>query len=162
LLAGVTAVLFALDVVRLRVPRWNRVFFQLLSPLASPREADAVASSTWFALAATLLWGLLPGAPAVAGLLVLGLADPAASVVGRTWGRRRLGKGTWEGSATFVSVALVVLSIVVGLPQAIAVAVVAAAAEVIPSGLDDNLTVPLATALAVWVLSTPLIGGGLG
>ena len=121
-----------------------------------------MASSSWYALSGALLWGFLPGAPAVAGLLVLGLADPAASVVGRTWGRRRLGKGTWEGSAAFVSVALVVLSIVVGLPQAIAVAAVAAAAEVIPSGLDDNLTVPLSTAVAVWVLSTPLIGAGLG
>jgi dolichol kinase len=162
LLAGLTIALFALDFVRLKVPGWNRLFFRLLSPLASPREADGVASSSWFAFAATLLWGLVPGPPALAGLLVLGLADPAASVVGRTWGRRPLGKGTWEGSAAFVVVALGVLSIVVGLPGALLVAVVAAAAEVIPSGLDDNLTVPLSTAAAVWAFAAPPAGGLLG
>ena len=162
MLAGLTTLLFAVDVARLKVPAWNRLFFRSLSLLASPREVDAIASSTWYALSATLLWALVPGSPAMAGLLVLGLADPAASVVGRTWGRRPLGKGTWEGSAAFVAVALGVLTVVVGMPGAVAVAAVAAAAEVIPSGLDDNLTVPLATAAAVWALATPFLGGLLG
>ncbi len=126
--------------------------------MASPREADAVASSTWFALSAALVWGLVPGRPAIAALLVLGLADPAASVVGRIWGHRPLGKGTWAGTSAFATVALAVLTIVVGLPEAIAVAAVAAAAEVIPTGFDDNLTVPLSTAAAVWVLSLPGLG----
>lgn len=152
LLAGLTLVLFGLDLVRLKVPRWNRVFFRLLSRLASPREAVAVASSTWFVLAAAVSWAVLPGPPAIAGLLVLGIADPAASVVGRIWGRRRLGKGTWEGSVVFLVVAVGVLAIAIGLPPALAVAVacVATAVEVAPLGLDDNLTVPLSTATAVW------------
>ena len=114
--------------------------------MASPREADAVASSTWFALSAALVWGLVPGRPAIAALLVLGLADPAASVVGRIWGHRPLGKGTWAGTSAFATVALAVLTIVVGRPEAIAV------------GFDDNLTVPLSTAAAVWVLSLPGLG----
>lgn len=150
--------LLVVDLVRLRVPAWNRLFFRVLAPLASPREADAVASSTWFALSAALVWWLAPGRPAIAALLVLGLADPAASVVGRTWGRRTLGKGTWEGTAAFVAVALAVLAIVVGLPEAIAIAAVAAAAEVVPLGLDDNFTVPLSTAAAVWLLSLASLG----
>ncbi len=156
-LGVLTGLLFVVDVVRLRSQRWNRWFFRLLPLLASPREAAGIASSTWYALSAALVWGLLPGAPAVAGLLVLGLADPAASVVGRIWGRRRLGKGTYEGTFTFAGVALVVLSVVVGWPLALPVAACAAAAEVLPLGLDDNLTVPTATAGAVWAM-TPLFG----
>lgn len=155
LLAGLTGILLFVDVVRLRSPVWNRWFFRLLPLLASPREARGIASSTWFAAAAAAVWGGMPGPPAVAGLLVLGLADPAASVVGRLWGRRPFGKGTREGSLAFVTVAAVVLAMVVGWPLALPVALGVAVVEVLPLGLDDNLTVPVATAVAVWALSGP-------
>ena len=99
LLAVGTGALFVADAVRLAVPSLNRLFFVTFRLLASPREAGGIASSTWYALGATLVWWAAPGTPAMAALLVLALADPAASVIGRRWGRRKLGKGTWEGSA---------------------------------------------------------------
>lgn len=151
LLAAGTTGLFVADVLRLRVPAANRLFFTVFRKLASPREAGSLASSTWYALGATLVWALTPGAPAVAAILVLGLADPAASVVGRTWGRTPLGKGTRLGSGTFFGVACAVLLVTAGWPAALPAAVAATVAEVIPFGPDDNLTIPLATAAVLWV-----------
>lgn len=158
LLAVGSVVLLVADVLRLRHPAANRLFFAVFSRLASPREAGAVASSTWYAVGAAIVWAATPGTPAVAALLVLGLADPAASAVGRTWGRARLGKGTRLGSATFFAVALGVLVVTVGGPVAVLAAGAATVVEVASGRLDDNLTIPVTTAAVLWILPTLLPG----
>lgn len=152
LVGGGTAILLAGDLARLRLPTLNRWFFRTFSRLASPREADSLASSTWYGVGATAVWAAVPGLPAVCALLVLGLADPAASVVGRVWGRRPVGKGTRAGTAVFVGVAWLTLVGLVGPVPALGVAVTAAISEVLPLGIDDNLVVPLVTGVAVQAL----------
>lgn len=154
--AGLLAAAAILDLVRLLRPAANAAFFRFFSQLASPREASAVASSTWYAASALCLslWAATP--VFAAAMLVLAFADPAASVAGRLLGRRRLGAGTWVGTAVFAGVAFVVLAFSAGPLVALAVAPVAAAAEVLPTGIDDNLVVPLVTALA---LSAAGVGG---
>jgi dolichol kinase len=152
LLAAATGLLFVADGIRLSVPRLNRWFFRVFRLLASPREAAGIASSTWFLLGATLAWAIAPGPPATTGLLVLALADPAASIVGRRWGRAKLGKGTREGTAAFAAVSYLVVWAAIGLPATLPVAILVAMVEVAPLGLDDNLTVPVATALAIEAL----------
>jgi dolichol kinase len=156
LLGAAVAFLLAADLARLRVPALNRLFFRAFTSLASPREARQIASSTWFALGGLITYLLFPYAVATAALVVLALADPAASVVGRTWGRRRLGKGSLEGAGTFFVVAFVALSPLVGAGPALAAALVSAAVEVLPIPLDDNLTIPLTCGAAVaWLLGIP-------
>lgn len=88
-------------------------------------------------------------------MLVLGFADPTASVIGRLWGRHKLGKGSWEGSGVFFLVAAAVPTPFAGLPAAVIPALVVAVAEVLPNGIDDNLTVLLATVLALWLVGMP-------
>jgi len=86
---------------------------------------------------------------------VVGLADPAASIIGRRWGRVRLGKGTLEGAVAFMLVASIVLAVTVeGGLRPLLVALVVTVVELLPLPLDDNLTVPLAVAgtLALWAL----------
>lgn len=147
--AALVAVAAALDVVRLRRPSANAAFFRFFAALASPREAGRVASSTWYVVSALIL-SLWTSTPVfAAAMLVLALADPAASVAGRLAGRRRLGPGTWEGTAAFFAVAFAVLAPLAGPAAALGVACVAAAVEALPTGIDDNLTVPLVTALAL-------------
>ncbi len=152
--AGVGVALI-LDLVRLRFEAANTVFFRWFAALASPREAEKVASSTWFLIGALTLLLFAPPGLFVPAMLVLAFADPAASVVGRLWGRRRLGKGTWEGTTVFFLVALIVLTPVVGFQPALVGAAAAAAFEVVPSGVDDNLLVPLVTAGALWLAGAP-------
>ncbi len=152
-LAVAALVALLADGVRLRSRRLNTVFFRVFSSLASPREAGHVASSTWFVVGALGTWSAFSATVATPALTVLALADPAASVVGRTRGRTRLGKGSVLGTATFIGVALLVLWPQVGLGAAALAALAAAAVEVLPLGLDDNLTVPLACGAVLWWLS---------
>ena len=153
-LGGGTVASLALDWVRLRVPDANFVFFRWFAALASPREARGIASSTWFLMGvfATLL--IAPAHLFAPAVLVLALADPAASVVGRLWGRHSLGKGSWEGTIAFFLVAGVVAFPFVGLPGALVAAGAVAIFDVLPTGIDDNLTVPVATALALWLVES--------
>lgn len=152
LLGGLVAAMLAWDVARLRSVELNALFFRWFPSLASDRERAHVASSTWYALGLMLVIALFPPAIAVPSILVLGLADPAASTVGRIWGRRRIGKGTVLGTAVFVVVAAAVLAPFVGPRRAVAAALVVAAVEILPWRLDDNLTVPLAAGVALWLV----------
>lgn len=152
-LALLTAGVLVGDLVRLRVPALNHLFFRVFRRLASPREAEGLASSTWYMLGALASVAIFPREIAVSAILVLALADPAASYAGRRWGRRRLGAGTVEGSLVFLSVAMIVLIPAVAWPAGVATALVVSLAEAIPSPIDDNLVIPLATGALLWTMS---------
>lgn len=105
-----------------------------------------------------LFWGELHRGPVLAGLVALGLADPAAAVVGRRLGERRFvgwGHGrSLEGSAAYLAVtgiaacgiALAVPGSLPALRVAVGCGAVGALVEAISPAGADNLTAPLAVA----------------
>jgi dolichol kinase len=147
-------VVVAADIARLRDTRLNALFFRMFPAFASPREAVGIASSTWYLVGVFLTYALFPMRVAVPGILVLALADPAAGTLGRLFGKRRLGHGTWVGSAAFLAVAFAVLALHLGPAAGLAAALIVTMVEVVPWRLDDNLTVPVGAAFAAW-----LVGG---
>ena len=92
----------------------------------------------------------MPRAEAVSGVLVLGLADPIASVIGQLYGRRPFLGGTLEGTSVFVLVALSILLVRHPWQAAVPAAIIAALAERRSWPLDDNFTVPLVTGLVLY------------
>lgn len=143
ILALILMVTAGLDVLRLLDPKVNVLFFRTFAPLASPREEKGIASSTWYALSAFLVVLLFPLDYALAGILVLAWADPAANLVGKRWGRIRFLGGTVRGTGTFVLIAFCALSLFVPWTLALGAAVATAVAEVLPLKLDDNLLIPI-------------------
>ncbi|WP_152365483.1 hypothetical protein [Microlunatus speluncae] len=92
-------------------------------------------------------------APFVLAVLVLGLADTAAHLIGRRFPLRRLILGrTAGGSAAFLTIAFLV-ALPAGLGPAAVVAVVGALAELISPRGTDNLTVPIVTAALLSALA---------
>lgn len=155
-MAALFIVLLTLDLLRLRSEAANRVFFRWFNRLASPREASGLASSTWYALGIVLVLGLFPWPAAISAILVMALADPAASYIGRRWGRRPFLDGSVLGFVVFVGVAGLVLGLRHPLALAIPTAVAAAFAERRSWPLDDNLAVPLVTAGMLTLLQAVL------
>ena len=139
----------AADVARLVHPPANALFFRAFRSLASPREASGLASSTWYAIGMALTVLLFPLESAVSGILVLALADPAGSYVGRRWGKRPVLGGTVAGTTAFVLVAGAVLLLRHGPAVAAVGSLAAMLAERRSWPLDDNLAVPLVTAAVV-------------
>jgi dolichol kinase len=153
-LSGILVGMITLDAARLASRRANVIFFSAFKHLASPREATGPASSTWYALGILLAVAFFPAKAAVSGILVLALADPAASYVGRRWGRRPLLGATLEGSAVFAAVAFGILAARHGVGIGAAAAVLLTLAERLSWPLDDNLTIPVAGAAAVFLLQS--------
>jgi dolichol kinase len=133
-------------------PKINTAFFKAFSSLASPREERGLASSTWYILSALLVLLFFPTNCALAGILVLAWADPAANVVGQRWGRAKFLGGTIRGSATFLVVAFLALILFVPWPQALAAAALTTLVEAAPIQLDDNLLVPLTAAASLFLM----------
>ncbi len=125
------------------------------SVLLKPAEVRRVTGATFMlvgALACLLLFGSQAAGLAV---LFLALGDPAAALVGvRAKGPRVWGKSP-VGTAAFVVVALAGAAVArwLGLatwrPALVVAAMVAAAVELLPLPVDDNLVIPLVTAFVL-------------
>lgn len=152
ILGAVLAGLVVLDATRLVNPGANAIFFRAFRTLASPREARRPASSTWYALGMTLAVAFFSPEAAVSGILVLALADPAASYVGQRWGRRAFLGASLEGTGLFAAVTFAILAARHGLVPGAAGALAAALAERLSWPLDDNLTIPVVAAAVVTLL----------
>lgn len=152
-LGTVLVALATVDFVRLRSRRANILFFTAFRPLASPREAAGIASSTWYVLGLLLTVAIFSRTEAISAILVLALADPVAGWWGRRWGRHPFLGGSLEGSAAFLLVALAVLMPRYPWPMALGAAVVTTLAERRAWPLDDNLVIPVTCATLLTFLS---------
>lgn len=156
ILGAVAALLLVADGVRLAHNGANELFFRSFRSLVSPREAAGVASSTWYAFGMLATIALVPRPEALSAILVLGLADPLASVVGQKYGRHPFLGGSVEGTATFLVVAFVILGMRHDWPAALAAGLLAALAERRSWPLDDNFSVPVVTGLTLFGVATLL------
>ncbi len=151
---GLALLLFAVavlaEIVRLR--GYFRSAF--MSRHLKEKEAHGLTGTTYFLASCVLTVLLFEKSAAVAALCVLATADPLASIVGSRWGRRPLFGKSVEGTATFFVSSLIILAFFgFHLPAVIVAALAATAAELFSSEwLDDNLTIPLVTAIALRLL----------
>ena len=159
---------WTMEISRRRSERVNALLMRLFGPIAHAYEAKKVNSATWFVTALFLL--TLTTSPLVCSLavMVLGFGDPAASYVGRRFGRHRITTGrSVEGSLGFVVVAWVVAFLTLAvyyphLPLAERIALAASAAvfgavgELVTLTFDDNLVVPLAAAAGAAVVAAAM------
>lgn len=151
-LAAATMAALTAELARRLSPAVARVFDRLGS-LLKPREATGLTGATLLSVGFTVTAVAFPGAPALAGILLAGLADPAAALAGRRYGRVRYPGGkSAAGSGAFLVVALV-MGLALGLAPgtAILVATALTAVEAFTLPIDDNLYLPVAGAALVMV-----------
>lgn len=139
-------VLFVVDVIRLSSARANQWFYRSFSVLLSSREAGRLASSTWYALGVLIVIAFFSEDRAVSAVLVLGIADPVASYVGRKWGKIPFLGGTAVGSTAFFAVAVTVLGPRHGFASGAVAALATTLAERRSWPVDDNLAIPVVCA----------------
>lgn len=167
LAAVAAATLAAAEALRLAVPAVNVRLIALLGPFLKPREKRSPTAATYMALASLLVLFLFGTPIAALALLYAALGDPAAGVVGTRYGRlrvrvlgRRLGAKSVEGTLAFfgasaaVALALWAAGVYGPLWPALVGAAVAALVEFLPIPVEDNLTVPLASGIVMWLLWT--------
>jgi dolichol kinase len=154
-LAAATLVALAVEVGRRLMPSLERRFRTAFGAMLREGEEGRLTGATTLAVGYTAAALLAPGWPAVAGILVMGLADPAAALVGRRAGRHRYPGGkSLEGSLAFLGAAFMVLLAIPGV-SAGAAALLAGSLAVVEAPtfrIDDNLYLPALAAGLVWLL----------
>lgn len=139
--------------------------YQIFSSIQSSDRRNL--GTVYFPLSFSIIVALFWAKPAVmvAGMMPMVVGDALAAVIGLKWGRHPYtafgNHKSWEGSAamfvsSFVAMAIVLLVTGSGVAAALAIALLTAAVATVleavtPAGLD-NLTVPLVSALLLWLL----------
>jgi len=149
LLAG--AVLLV-DISRLKVPAFNRFFFDHFGSFLRENERERLTGTAPYILGIGLSLLFYRSDIATAAVCFLAVGDVAATTVGERYGRTKIiGQKSLEGTLAFVAAAsaagfllnLAGVHLMHGLVMA--GVITAAATELLPLPLNDNLTVPLAS-----------------
>lgn len=161
-LGGLLSLWLLIDLTRRISPRFSHVLYdRWLSAITRPRERYTVPAATWYTLGVLLVVAAADQTSAQLALLVLGFGDPWASIIGRRWGSRKLfRRKSLVGTLSFVTVSFVVCVAFMLLVKDVTwstaalmagvAAMAGATAELFSDDkLDDNLTIPVVTALAL-------------
>jgi dolichol kinase len=142
----------------------NRFLMWIFRHIAHPREAHHVNSSTWMGTALALLGVLFPRSMCAMAIAVIAFADPAASLMGRRYGRVKLvGDRSLVGTVTFAVVATLVgfatlfiwhseIATARALTIAAIAGVAAALTELFSKHVDDNFSVPMVAGSVGWLV----------
>ena len=137
-------------------PDFGSLLLKFISPILRSHEKQGkILGSTYFVASSLLTIVLFPQEIAVASITFLVLGDLFAAIIGKKWGRIKFFSGkSFEGSVAcfiicfFVSILVIRIKPVVGLFGAIAATIF----ELVPIGIDDNLTMPLTSGFVMWAV----------
>jgi len=150
---GCFVVSFVFDLLRLSNHQLNSQFMQFFSAFIRRTEVDKFNGSTFLCLAFFAVVFLFPRPVAIAAMFFLSLGDAAAELSGKNFGRIRIFSKSLEGSLGFFFVAFVTAWVLFfDWKLALLGGIAAALVELFSFELDDNLTVPLGSATAMWLV----------
>ncbi len=170
LTAGVlVAAAWTMEITRRFSGGINGVLMRIFSAVAHPHERYRVNSSTWYSMALLALALFMEPLACSLAVVVLATSDPAAAVIGRRWGRRRLTSGrTLEGSLAFVATGTLASLAVMTLYfdnlspgamilYALGASIPGAIVEVYSERIDDNFSIPMAVGCGVTLITWLLL-----
>lgn len=163
ILAAAVALFLPIDFLRQRYPALNDWMVHAFKPIMRTHEIHKIAGTTYLLSGVTLIVALFPRPIVALTLLFLAFADPIASFIGIKYGKDKIfGHKSIQGfMAAFVVCAVataiyltyynimfdrvIVVSLLAGL--------IGALAELVPIGkLDDNFTLPVLSAIGLYIL----------
>ena len=149
LVGGGALLSLAVDVSRQRAGFFNRAYMGIFSSILKPTEATDITGATYLLIAIFFAFYFFGMEVALPVLMFIAVGDPVAALIGpyspgpRLWGKSPV------GSLAFIAASMAVWAILVAAGfgawswAVVITAVVAAAVELAPIPLDDNLRVPL-------------------
>jgi dolichol kinase len=156
ILLGIALAAASIEIMRWVSPRANQGFNRAFGPMLRTREWAGVTGATTLTAGVALTAILAPPLSAAAGILIAGVGDSAAAIVGRYFGRRRFTSGkSLEGSAACFIAGFTVALLVPGvsLAAALAATIVITIIELTVASFDDNLILAPAAALIIMIFT---------
>jgi len=164
LTGSILSILFALDILRFALPKFEVTLERELLPdfkILRTKEKRRISSMTNFMLGIFLVFVLFPLNIAYASIGFMSLGDMFSKIVGINFGETTIFKSdnkSMEGSMSFLAVSLGVAYIMwisgfLVLWVGTLGAIVATLVESIPSQIDDNLGIPVVSGAFMQVLT---------
>lgn len=146
------------DILRHFHQGFKKVFDRVItSHFLREHEKHGFIGSSYFVLGAVLSIVLFPKEVAIASLYILIICDATAGIVGSSWGRIRIFNKTLEGSLAFFISGMIFVGFTMrdNLVWGTLAVIGGALVELLPTGLDDNFTIPLVAgaimAIGYWI-----------
>ncbi len=153
ILSGITLLMLVIDISRLRKWWFWRVLgSRVISHMLRKHEQDGdLTGATYILLTASVSVALFSKPVAIAAISFIIVGDVAAALIGRKFGRTKIGNKTLEGSLGCLAATFLVAVFTPGISLQVALlgALVATLVEAWPMGVDDNVSVPLLSGLAM-------------
>jgi len=154
---------YIIEQIRVAYPNLNKKLAPVTKYFLRAEEQLKESASVPYAMAILLTILSFPKIIAIASILTLGFADPLSAIIGISFGKRKIAEGkSVEGSAAFfvanfVCVLVPFLTVTEGMRLTIVLmsfiaAVLGTAFEMIPMKVDDNITIPIFSAVTLWAL----------
>lgn len=125
--------------------------------MGRPNERDQfIARPVFLALGVIMVLLLFPRYVAYAAIVIVAVGDPVAGYVGARFGRRHVGRRSWEGFAAGTFAAFVPTLFLVP-PLVGAVGAIAGMMLELIGIVDDNLTIPLGSGAVMFLTTAFLI-----
>jgi dolichol kinase len=154
-LCAITATYVVEELLRLR-GRLVPVISAFTLRMSRPDERDhLIASPIFLASGIILALILFPRNIAYASIAILAIGDPTAAHVGGRFGHRRVGGRSWEGFLAGMCAAFIPTVLIVS-PILGAIGSVVGMLLELTGILDDNLTIPLGSGIAMLVAAVLL------
>lgn len=149
-LLGIFVFATAVDLLRLRVKAFNDFMYAHMRIFIRDSERAILTGTPWYVLGILCAAAFYDAPVAVYAVSFLAIGDVSATTIGERWGTIKIsGVKSLQGTLAFITAAtiagLVINSYIfpVGAGIVVAGAVTAAAVELIPVKVNDNLTIPL-------------------
>jgi dolichol kinase len=163
ILFSLTVIYFSLELLRLTNKEVQRQFLTHFSSLLRTHEKQKITGTGYYLLSSFLSVLIFEKKLAIVCLSFLVLGDMFAAIIGTRFGRTKiLANKSLEGSLACFAVCLAIGLFIAWLPperltpKIIAIiaigALTATIVELLPLGIDDNLTIPLISGLVMQIL----------
>ena len=152
ILISLLLVAIVVEVARRTVTFFRDLFMRFFGGMLRDYEVRGITGATYLLLSAAFVTFLFSKNIAVLSLLFLTVGDASATVFGRARGRKKIYKDkTLEGTAAFFLTSLLVALALRYEPLQVRIAgvVVATLLEVFNTKIDDNLLLPVGSALGM-------------
>ena len=147
------------DIFRHKIGWLRFLFKSFLNSMLRSHEMDGkLTGATWVMIGAVITITLFSKPVAIIALIFMSLGDATAGLIGKRFGKHKIGDKTWEGFFGGLIVCIIIALNFTSLPLVVSLigAITAMIMELIPIPLDDNFTIPLGSGAIMMMLSTPV------
>ena len=153
LLSGLTILALSLELLRNKLnfvnSLFNNIFFKMLR---KNEQLGKLTGATWMLISSLIITVFFPIYIVVPALIYLSVGDSFAAIIGKAYPYGKLGKKSITGTISgFIFSSIFALLVNVTLPAYIIIlgSLIAMIVEASPIKLNDNLTIPIISALSM-------------